>query len=107
AKIDALNGQHAQAVSKLQEILGIWKKFGEMFDQGAAYCFLGEAQEEAGQLEQALESFAACYDIAEKMPFPIWQWQALYGEARCLHKLDKTRQAKSKLSAALAIIVKL
>jgi serine/threonine protein kinase/tetratricopeptide (TPR) repeat protein len=107
AKIDTLTGQHPQAISKLQEILGVYKKFGEMFDQGAAYCFLGEAQEAAGNTEAALESFVACYEIAGKMPFPIWQWQALYGEARCLHRLGKTKQAVSKLSAACAVILKL
>ena len=76
-------------------------------EQVATLCYLGEAQEAAGETEPALESFRSCTGLADQLNFPFWQWQSLFGQARCLHQLGKTKDAIHKLSLAGTIILKL
>jgi serine/threonine protein kinase/tetratricopeptide (TPR) repeat protein len=107
AKVSMLQGDYQTAVTYLEELLKLFQSVGEVFEQTAVVCYLGEAWEMRGQVEKALEYFSRCQTIADMSQFAYWQWQALYGQGRCLQVLGKIREARQKLSAALAIIVKL
>jgi len=107
AKVASILGEYDQAITKLQELLTILRAIGDSFEQTALLCWLGEAQEAAGKLPEALNSFQECLSLTEKLQFPFWQWQALFGQACCLHQQGKNKEAISKLSSACTIIVRL
>lgn len=107
ARLSTLLGEYNQAITKLQEILNICRLIGDVFEQIAILCFLGEAQEVAEKTGEALKSFQECQTLAEKMQFPFWQWQALFGQGRCLAQLGKNKEAITKLSSACVVIVQL
>lgn len=106
-RLATITGEYDQAIAKLQGLLGLLRQIGDRFEEVAALCYLGEALEGAGKVEEALKNFELSFSIAQDMVFLFWQWQALYGQARCLKLLGRDREAISKLSAACAIIVKL
>jgi predicted ATPase len=107
AKVSTLIGESTQAIMRLQEMLSLLQRTGDLFEQVSTLCFLADAQETAGQIDAALASFTACQELSARLPFPIWQWQALYGEARCLDQLGNRALAIAKLDEACAIITKL
>ncbi|MBI4850284.1 MAG: protein kinase [Acidobacteria bacterium] len=107
ARIATLLGDYSQAITKLQEILTILRTIGDLFEQTAVLCMLGEAQEADGQLDEAINSFQECFLLTEKLHFPFWQWQALFGQAICLNQLGRNKEAITKLSLACTTIVKL
>lgn len=107
ARIATILGDYSQAITKLQELLNILRSIGDLLEQTAVLCMLGEAQEAAGQLEEALESFQECLNLTDKLQFPFWQWQALLGQAICLQQLGREKEAIAKLSLACIVIVRL
>lgn len=107
ARIATLLGDYEQAIAKFQELLNLSKMIGDLFEQTAVLCMLGEAQEAAGKLDEALNSFQECVTVTEKLQFPFWQWQALLGQAICLQQLGRNKEAITKLSLACTVIVKL
>jgi serine/threonine protein kinase/tetratricopeptide (TPR) repeat protein len=107
ARLATLLGDYDQAITKLQEILNICRVIGDIFEQPAVLCFLGEAQEAAGKIDDALKSFQECQTLTEKMPFPFWHWQTLFAQGRCLAQQGKTKEAITKLSSACNTIVQL
>lgn len=107
AKVAMLQGDYQQAITKLNELLAMLRHLGELFEQSPTLCYLGEAYELAGQPEQALEFFQASQEMADRLNFPFWQWQALYGQGRCLQALGRPKDARARLSQACAIIIRL
>ncbi|MEW6730800.1 MAG: protein kinase [Acidobacteriota bacterium] len=107
AKVASLMGEHDQAISRLRETTAIWQRMGELFEQCSTLCFLGQTEEAAGKTEEALNSFQTCQELSGQLPFPLWQWQALFGQARCLRLLNENAAARVKLQEACAIIERL
>lgn len=107
AKVATILGDYDSAITKLKELLNILRMIGDLFEQTATLCWLAEAYETADNLTEALSLYQECQSIAEKLQFPFWQWQALFGQGRCLQQLGKNKEAVSKLSSSCAIIVKL
>ncbi len=107
AKVATMLGDYTQAIARFQELLTILRAIGDIFEQTAILCMLGEAQGAAGKFPEAINSFQECLLLTEKLHFPFWQWQALFGQANCLHQLSRNKEAITKLSLACAIIVKL
>ena len=107
AKVATILGDYDSAITKLKELLNILRMIGDLFEQTATLCWLAEAYETADNLTEALSLYQECQSIAEKLEFPFWQWQALFGQGRCLQQLGKNKEAISKLSGSCAIIVKL
>jgi serine/threonine protein kinase/tetratricopeptide (TPR) repeat protein len=100
-------GVYNDAVRKLKNALEEHTRLGELRLLAEAYCSLGYAYEQTGQLETAQEAYQSAIDYCERITHPTYQWQAHYGLANTFSMYGLYDQALTQLSSAQEIIAHL
>lgn len=106
AHIHSLNGEYQQSIARFQEILSTLRRMEDLVEQGPVYYLLGEAQEAAGSIEAALDSYTSAYKVAHQLVYVFWEYQSLYGQARCLQQLGDRTAARARLAMACDLVTR-
>jgi CHAT domain-containing protein/Tfp pilus assembly protein PilF len=92
------------ALKGAQEADGIAKELGDRPAMALASYALGEAHRSRGELQQALDQYAAAEDLQKQLHDPESGWQILFGRGQTLEALGKNDEALSAYRASIGFI---
>ncbi len=97
-------GVYSDAVSKLKLALDQHTKLGQLRLVAEAYCALGYAYEQLGQVEPAQAAYQSAIDYCQRIIYPTYEWQAHYGLANIFWMFGQSNEALTELVTAQEII---
>lgn len=97
-------GVYHDSVRKLKIALDQHSKLGQLRLVAEAYCALGYAYEQLGQIEPSQAAYQSAIDYCQRITHPTYEWQAHYGLANIFWMFGQSDEALAKLNTAQEII---
>jgi tetratricopeptide (TPR) repeat protein len=97
-------GIYYDAVKKIESALAEHIRLGQLRLAAEAYCALGYAREQIGQVDKAQQTYQTAIEYCQQITHPSYQWQAHYGLANIFWMFGQNQEALEQLTLAQEII---